>query len=162
MTHPRRSRANDRTGDEPLDVYDYAHPRAHRRRRRVPDDLTSWTVTDDWPEDVPVTEAEIRYAVKEELARTVDDVSRRTRLGLGACGGMRCAARCGRIVAEMTGQAPEAGMASALRFLEGASRKRAALLGPEQARQEALNIAVLRAELGAAPHAGRKSFEDPE
>ena len=59
MTHPRRSRANDRTGDEPLDVYDYAHPRAHRRRRRVPDDLTSWTVTDDWPEDVPVTEAEI-------------------------------------------------------------------------------------------------------
>jgi len=25
----------------------------------MPDDSTSWTVTDDWPEDVPVTEAEI-------------------------------------------------------------------------------------------------------
>ncbi len=110
----------------------------------------------------PVTEAEIRYAVKEELARTVDDVSRRTRLGLGACGGMRCAARCGRIVAEMTGQAPEAGLGSALKFLEGASRRRAALVGPDQARQEALNIAVLRAELGAAPHAGRKIMEDAE
>jgi glycerol-3-phosphate dehydrogenase len=110
----------------------------------------------------PVTEAEIRYAVKEELARTVDDVSRRTRLGLGVCGGMRCAARCGRIVAEMTGQAPEAGLSSALKFLEGAGRRRAALMGPEQARQEALNIAVLRAELGAAPHAGRKTFEDSE
>ena len=25
----------------------------------MPDDPTIWTVTDDWPEDVPVTEAEI-------------------------------------------------------------------------------------------------------
>jgi hypothetical protein len=25
----------------------------------VPADPTTWTVTDDWPEDVPVTEAEI-------------------------------------------------------------------------------------------------------
>ncbi len=25
----------------------------------MPDVPTSWTVTDDWPEDVPVTEAEI-------------------------------------------------------------------------------------------------------
>ena len=34
----------------------------------------------------PVTEAEIRYCVEHELARTVEDVSRRTRLGLGVCG----------------------------------------------------------------------------
>jgi len=40
-------------------VYDYAHPRARRSRRPVQDDPTTWTVTDDWPEDVPVTEAEI-------------------------------------------------------------------------------------------------------
>jgi hypothetical protein len=56
MTRARRSGAHDRTGDELLDVYDYAHRRARRPR---PDDPTSWTVTDDWPEDVPVTEAEI-------------------------------------------------------------------------------------------------------
>ena len=48
----------------------------------------------------PVLEAEVRHAVAHEMARSVDDVSRRTRLGLGACGGMRCAARCGQIVAE--------------------------------------------------------------
>ena len=47
----------------------------------------------------PVTVAEIRYVIDQELASNVEDVSRRTRLGLGACGGMRCAARCGRIVA---------------------------------------------------------------
>jgi hypothetical protein len=40
-------------------VYDYARPRARRSRRPMPDDSTSCTVTDDWPEDVPVTEAEI-------------------------------------------------------------------------------------------------------
>jgi hypothetical protein len=59
MTRARRSRVHDRTGNEPLDVYDYAHPRARRSRRPVQDNPTTWTVTDDWPEDVPVTEAEI-------------------------------------------------------------------------------------------------------
>ena len=59
MTRTRTSRVHDHTSDEPLDVYDYARPRARRSRRPMPDDSTSWTVTDDWPEDVPVTEAEI-------------------------------------------------------------------------------------------------------
>ena len=40
----------------------------------------------------PVIEAEVRYVLQHELARDVAGVSRRTRLGLGACGGMRCAA----------------------------------------------------------------------
>jgi glycerol-3-phosphate dehydrogenase len=99
----------------------------------------------------PVTEAEIRYAVKEELARTVDDVARRTRLGLGSCGGLRCAAQCGRIVAEMTGRSPEQGLGLAVSFLERAARRRACAIGSEQARQEAFTIAALRAELGVAP-----------
>ena len=50
----------------------------------------------------PVTEAEIRYVIEHEFAQDVSDVARRTRLGLGACGGMRCALRCGRIVADAT------------------------------------------------------------
>jgi glycerol-3-phosphate dehydrogenase len=97
----------------------------------------------------PVTEAEIRYVVQRELAVNVDDVSRRTRLGLGACGGMRCAARCGRIVADMTGGSPDDGRRMALSFLEAAAKRRISALGPEQARQEALSLGVLRAELGA-------------
>ncbi len=101
----------------------------------------------------PVTEAEIRYVVEHELARTVDDVSRRTRLGLGACGGMRCAARCGSIVADSVGSSPESGRRLALEFLTGAARRRLCALGPEQARQEALTIAAQRAELGLE-HAG--------
>jgi hypothetical protein len=59
MTRTRRSRAHDHTGDEPLDVYDYAHPRAPRPRRPERHDPSTWTVTEDWPEEVPVTEVEI-------------------------------------------------------------------------------------------------------
>jgi glycerol-3-phosphate dehydrogenase len=96
----------------------------------------------------PVTEAEVRYVVDCELAWTVDDVARRTRLGLGACGGMRCAARCGQIVAEMTDRSPAEGRRLALRFLETATRRRLSVVGPDQARQEALALAALGSELG--------------
>jgi glycerol-3-phosphate dehydrogenase len=99
----------------------------------------------------PVTEAEIRYVVDNELARTVEDVSRRTRLGLGSCGGMRCAARCGAILADAQDRSPESGRRDALRFLESAALRRAAAVGPEQARQEALALASLRSEVGTRP-----------
>jgi glycerol-3-phosphate dehydrogenase len=98
----------------------------------------------------PVTAAEVRYVIDQELATSVEDVSRRTRLGLGACGGMRCAARCGRIVADATGKSPAQGLAMAMRFLRAAARRRSAAIGAAQARAEALALASLRAELGAA------------
>ena len=96
----------------------------------------------------PVLEAEVRLAVREELAMTVDDVARRTRLGLGACGGMRCALRCGQIVAQETGITQQQGRAQAIRFLTRQRVYRAPALGPEQARQEALAIAHLAAQVG--------------
>jgi glycerol-3-phosphate dehydrogenase len=63
---------------------------------------------------------------------------------------MRCAARCGRIVADATGKSPAQGMAMALGFLRAAARRRSAAVGPEQARAEALALGSLRAELGGA------------
>jgi glycerol-3-phosphate dehydrogenase len=96
----------------------------------------------------PVIEAEVRYTLRHELARSVADVARRTRLGLGACGGMRCAARCGQIVAEELGLPPREGARQALEFLTQQARARAVALGPEQARQEALAIASARSVLG--------------
>jgi hypothetical protein len=41
------------------DLYDYATALARPDRRRRKRDLTTWTVTDDWPDHMPVTEAEI-------------------------------------------------------------------------------------------------------
>ena len=88
--------------------------------------------------------------LREEMARTVDDVARRTRLGLGACGGMRCAARCGQIVAEerwlsRPRAGPDAWRASS--WMRQA-QTRIVAMGPEQARQEALALAHVRASLG--------------
>jgi glycerol-3-phosphate dehydrogenase len=96
----------------------------------------------------PVLEAEVRHVVREEMARTVEDVARRTRLGLGACGGMRCAARCGQIIADERGLAPREGLALARRFLVKQGRSRIVAMGPEQARQEALALSHLRASMG--------------
>jgi hypothetical protein len=61
MARPRKShRQNLAAGDAlPDDLYDYARPPVARPGRPAPEDLTIWTVKDDWPEDVPVTEAEI-------------------------------------------------------------------------------------------------------
>jgi hypothetical protein len=41
------------------DLDDYLTAPAHAPRLRTKRDRTMWTVTDDWPNDVPVTEAEI-------------------------------------------------------------------------------------------------------
>jgi glycerol-3-phosphate dehydrogenase len=102
----------------------------------------------------PVLEAEVRYVVEHELASSVEDVSRRTRLGLGSCGGMRCAARCGAIIAQIKDRSPESGRRDALRFVEWTRKRRLAAVGPEQARQEALALAHLRAEIGDEPGEG--------
>ncbi len=96
----------------------------------------------------PVLEAEVRHVVREELARTVDDVARRTRLGYGACGGMRCAARCGQIIAEERGLPPHEAFRLARDFVERQAMHRVVAMGPEQARQEALTLAHFRASMG--------------
>ena len=46
------------TGAAPSDLYDYAQPPVPRAGSPPKHDLSTWTVTDDWPERVPVTEAE--------------------------------------------------------------------------------------------------------
>jgi glycerol-3-phosphate dehydrogenase len=110
----------------------------------------------------PVLEAEVRYVIAHEQARSVGDVSRRTRLGLGACGGMRCAARCGTIVAEELGLSPADGMRQALIFLRRQAKTRVCALGPEQARQEALCIASIRSQMGIVGEASLRAEADPE
>ena len=102
----------------------------------------------------PVLGAEIRHVLREEFAFTARDVSRRTRLGLGACGGMRCALRCGQIVASERGLSPVEGMRQGLELLETQALMRRPILDGEQAQQEALHRAYLRGLLGPSPGEG--------
>jgi glycerol-3-phosphate dehydrogenase len=94
----------------------------------------------------PVLECEVRYACREEGARTLSDVGRRTRLGLGACGGLVCARPAARIVSEEVGGPPDAvqRMASEL-ILERAQSRAPAIDGVQLAEEE-----LLRAQLFAA------------
>ena len=60
MARKRKSRKQNITivVGLPDDLYDYARPPARRAGRPAPEDAT-WTVTDDWPDEVPITEAEL-------------------------------------------------------------------------------------------------------
>ena len=57
MAHPRHLAV--RLRDLPDDLYDYARPPHRRVGRPIKTDPATWTVTDDWPARVPVTEAEV-------------------------------------------------------------------------------------------------------
>lgn len=79
-----------------------------------------------------VTEAEVRYVVREEWARTVGDVARRTRLGLGPCAGGRCARAAAEVVAEERGLDVWAAVDLAREFERETWPWRAPVLDPDQ------------------------------
>jgi glycerol-3-phosphate dehydrogenase len=95
----------------------------------------------------PVTRAEVRVCVEKEWAFDVNSIARRTRLGLGSCGGLGCAARCGALVAQLLNQSPADGLRHTTDFLARQAKHRASVLGPVQTRQEMLLEADLHAQL---------------
>ena len=50
-----------------------------------------------------ITEAELRYCIRNEWAYTVDDLRRRARLGMGPCQGMRCTYKAAAILGDELG-----------------------------------------------------------
>jgi hypothetical protein len=60
MSHSRQRRLRRiRFRIPPDDLWDYANPPERRAGRPLEDDLSNWTVTDDWPDRIPVTDAEV-------------------------------------------------------------------------------------------------------
>jgi hypothetical protein len=60
MSHPRRRQLRRvKFGIPPDDLQDYAIEPKRRTGRLPKHDLSNWTVTDDWPERIPVTNAEV-------------------------------------------------------------------------------------------------------
>jgi glycerol-3-phosphate dehydrogenase len=101
----------------------------------------------------PVLEAEIRHAVRVEHARDVGDVGRRTCLGHGACGGMRCAHRAAEVICAERALPPSEAHAMTRRFL----------VERWQARKPALDPALLaQEELAHARWTSASDALDPE
>ncbi|GAB4351477.1 MAG: anaerobic glycerol-3-phosphate dehydrogenase subunit A [Candidatus Abyssubacteria bacterium] len=97
-----------------------------------------------------VTEAEIRYVVRHEWARTLDDVRRRTRLGAGPCQGCRCTLSAACILAEELHLNPDDLAGIVLEFLQERWKGKRPGLSGLQLAQEEIHRAVhfLSANLG--------------
>jgi hypothetical protein len=60
MAHQKSRRTRtQQIGSLPDDLYGYLRPPVRRKGRPARKDRSGWTVTDNWPEEVPITEAEI-------------------------------------------------------------------------------------------------------
>ncbi|MFA6447868.1 MAG: FAD-dependent oxidoreductase [bacterium] len=90
----------------------------------------------------PVMEAEIRYVIRHEWARTPDDIRRRTRMGTGPCQSARCNYKAAAILAEETGMTPEQAWQSAAEFMQQRWKGKFPILRGEQIAQEELNRAI--------------------
>jgi len=90
----------------------------------------------------PVIEAEIRYVIRNEWARTLDDVRRRTHLGCGPCQGARCNFKAAAILADELGLSPAATRRACADFLRERWKGKFPVLRGEQVAQEELNQAI--------------------
>jgi len=87
-----------------------------------------------------VIAAEVKYAVEVESARTLEDVMRRTSLGRGSCGGVRCGLKAAMIIGDILGWNYKKIEESAKRFIEGRWRRRKVVAIDEaQIKREFLN-----------------------
>lgn len=111
--------------------------------------------------DEPVTEAELRYVVREEMVQTIDDCRRRCRVTLGPSGGMGSALRVAQIFCDEQGLRPSDAPDVARALAAAAWQDRHTSTFGSQLAQEELGQAhfFLSGALGAAettPLAGGK------
>lgn len=124
----------------------------------------------------PVTEAELRIVLRDELARTLDDCRRRCRLGVGPCGGAECSHRAAQIYCQERGLSAGDAHDVARSFAANGWRDRQATLFDHQLAQEEISQSwfFLSGLIGAAntrpivttpgepaPSAGEEEAEQP-
>lgn len=83
-----------------------------------------------------VIAAEVEYCVREEWAKTLSDVRRRTRLGMGPCQSCRCDVNTAQFMGELLNWSPDEKQGHANRYLQARWRGNMPVLYGEQAKQE--------------------------
>ncbi len=86
----------------------------------------------------PVIEAEIRYCVRQQWVRTLNDLRKRTRLGTGPCQGMGCTLKAAAILADELGADLSYARRQVEEFLQERWSGRRPVLGGMQLAQEEL------------------------
>jgi glycerol-3-phosphate dehydrogenase len=94
-----------------------------------------------------VSDTELRFAVRRLFARTLDDLRRRTRMGMGPCQGSTCAPRASAILADELGLDPATADRLMVEFIRNRLRGRLAVVTHGGAAQEELIRSV---QLGLA------------
>jgi glycerol-3-phosphate dehydrogenase len=86
-----------------------------------------------------IPEAAIRYSIRNEWARTLNDVRRRTRIAMGPCQGCSCIHKVASVAADELGLSAEALMADFKNLLQERWKgKRPLLLGKQLVQEEVL------------------------
>jgi len=89
----------------------------------------------------PVLEAELRWVIRNEGARTLDDLRRRTRLAMGPCQGFRCIGRAAAVLRSELGLSVDQVLAQIMDLLQERYRGKAPALGGASLAQEELSQA---------------------
>jgi glycerol-3-phosphate dehydrogenase len=97
-----------------------------------------------------VTEAEVRHAIRRLFARSLDDVRRRTRVGMGPCQGATCGPRTAAILAEELHLPPERADRMLREFIEERRRGTRAPVARKGAAQMEFNRSAARGFVGDA------------
>ncbi|HCJ10211.1 MAG TPA: FAD-dependent oxidoreductase [Clostridiales bacterium] len=84
----------------------------------------------------PVLEAEIRYVIRHEFARTLSDIRRRTRLGMGPCQGFGCSEQAAAVLGLERGLDPAVVLADLESFRQERWKGQVCWLAGEQLRQQ--------------------------
>lgn len=90
----------------------------------------------------PVIEAEVRYSIANEWVKTIDDIRRRTRIGVGPCQANFCALKVITILSEMQNMTVPDARDELLAFLNERWKGKRPILGGTQLSQEELNQAI--------------------
>ncbi len=83
-----------------------------------------------------VLEAEVRYVVRHEWVRTLDDLRRRVRVGMGPCQGFGCSEQAAALLGLELGLDPAVVLADLERFRQGRWKGQRGTLDGDQLRQQ--------------------------
>ncbi|MHA1362270.1 MAG: FAD-dependent oxidoreductase [Candidatus Freyarchaeota archaeon] len=89
-----------------------------------------------------VTEAEIRYSLRNEFATSLSDLRRRVRLGMGPCQGTFCTFKALAVIADELGLTPEQAHRNAIEFAQERWKGKRVILRGDQVSEEELNQAI--------------------